>query len=126
MTQNNCQPLSPIAAKQITCILPDNGADKELMQALRNEKKVLRTHSVACRGIAVLQRAVSKHDQLPESTLVRMVMIAVQEDEADALFDHIYETAGICREGGGIIFMGPLQNVTPFELPDNIPDEIAR
>ena len=56
---------------------------------------------------------ISKHDQLPE-------------DEADALFDYMYETAGIFQEGGGIIFMGPLHNVTPFELPDNIPDEIVQ
>lgn len=126
MTPGSYQPLPRKAAKLITCVLPDNGTDKVLMQALRHEKQILRTSSVACRGIAVLQSAKSKRDRLPEPNLVRMVEIAVAEDEADALFDYIYETAGIGHKGGGTIFMGPLVNVTPFELPEGVPDEKKR
>lgn len=126
MNPGVCQPPSQVAAKLITCVLPDNGTDKVLMKALRHEKQVIRTSSVACRGIAVLQSVKSKHDQLPESNLVRKVEIAVSEDEADALFDYIYEIAGIGQRGGGAIFMGPLINVTPFELPEGVPDENSR
>ncbi len=117
------QPLPKKAAKLITCVLPDDGSDKTLMQALRHEKQVITTSSVACRGIAVLQSAKSKHDRLPEATLVRKVEVAVAEDEADALFDYIYEKAGIGQKGGGVIFMGPLINMTTFELPEGVPDE---
>ena len=126
MTPGVCQPPSQVTAKLITCVLPDNGTDKVLMKALRHEKQVIRTSSVACRGIAVLQSVKSKPDQLPESTLVRKVEIAVSENEADALFDYIYEIAGIGQKGGGAIFMGPLINVTPFQLPEGVPDEKSR
>ena len=126
MTPDSYQPLPKKAAKLITCVLPDDGSDKALMRKLRQEKQNINTSSVACRGIAVLQRAQSKHDRLPEPHLVRMVEVAVAEEEADALFDYIYETAGIGHEGGGTLFMGPLTSMTPFELPEGVPDEKAR
>ena len=125
MTPDSNQPLPQKAAKLITCVLPDNGSDKALMRKLRQEKQIINTSSVACRGIAVLQRAQSKRDRLPEPHLVRMVEVAVAEEEADALFDYIYETAGIGHKGGGTIFMGQLINMTPFELPEGVPDEKA-
>ena len=123
MTTGSYQPIIQKAAKLITCLLPDDGTDKVLMQGLRQEKQLIRTYSVACRGIAALQSAQSQHDQLPEPTLVRMVKVAVAEDEADALFDYIYQTAGIGQQGGGTIYMGPLTNITPFELPGDVPEE---
>jgi nitrogen regulatory protein PII len=56
---------------------------------------------------------------------VRKVEVVVADDEADAVFDYIYETAGIDHKGGGVIFMGPLINAKPFELPEGVPDEKA-
>ena len=125
MTPDSNQPRPQKAAKLITCVLPDDGSDKALMRKLRQEKQIINTSSIACRGIAVLQRAQSKQDRLPVPHLVRMVEVAVAEEEADALFDYIYETAGIGHKGGGTIFMGPLINMTPFELPEGVPDEKA-
>ena len=126
MTADSDRPLPTKAAKLITCVLPDDGSDKALMRKLRQEKQIINTSSIACRGIAVLQSAKSKRDRLPEPNLVRMVEVAVAEEEADALFDYIYETAGIGHKGGGTIFMGPLTSMTPFELPEGVPDEKAR
>lgn len=123
MTQDGYQPLSKKAAKLITCVLPDDGSDKALMQALRHEKQIIRTSSVACRGIAVLQCAKDKHDRLPEPTLVRKIEVVVADHEADAVFDYIYEKADIGHKGGGVIFMGSLVNITTFELPEGVPDE---
>jgi len=123
MTADTDTPRTQATAKLITCILPDNGTDKILMQALRNEKQIITASSVACRGIAILQSAHCKPDHLPESTLVRMVSIAVPVEEADALFDYIYLTSEIGHVGGGTIYMGPITKLTPFELPKDIPDE---
>lgn len=123
MSSNTDTRRTQTPAKLITCILPDNGTDKIVMQALRHEKQIITANSVACRGIAILQSAHCKHDQLPKSTLVRMVRVAVPVDEADALFDFIYVTAEIGHIGGGTIYMGPLTNLTSFELPKDIPDE---
>jgi nitrogen regulatory protein PII len=125
MTPDSNQSFPQKVAKLITCILPDDGSDKALMRKLRQEKQIINTSSVACRGIAVLQRVQSKRDRLPEPHLVRMVEVAVAEEEADALFDYIYETAGIGHKGGGTIFMGPLINMTSFELPEGVPGEKA-
>ncbi len=120
---DSVHPLPKEAAKLITCVLPDDGSDKTLMQALRHERRILRTSSVACRGIAVLQCAKSKHDQLPEATLVRKVDVVVADHEADAVFDYIHEKENIGHKGSGIMFMGPLINMTTFELPEGVPDE---
>lgn len=123
MTSDMNQPFSARVAKLITCILPDNGTDKILMRALREEKQITTISSIACRGIAILQSAHCKHDQIPEATLVKMVKVAVPEQGADELFEYIYTTAKIGHVGGGTIHMGPLTHLTPFELPQDIPDE---
>ncbi len=54
---------------------------------------------------------------------MRLVTIVVDADEADALFDLIYEQADIHRPGGGGLFMTPLTFATPFVLPEGIANE---
>jgi hypothetical protein len=109
-------------AKLISCILPDDGTERRLLAWLR-EQGITRAESVYCRGHSVLREAVARRGKLPEPSLVRMVRIVADGDEAEALFDRIYEQADIHRPGGGALFMTPLLFATPYPLPEGIADE---
>ncbi len=111
------------AAKLISCILPDDGTDRRLMHWLLDQKGVTRANSVYCRGHSVLRKASAPRGKLPEPSLVRLVTIIAAADEADALFDRIYEQADIHRPGGGALFITPLTHATTFALPEGVANE---
>ncbi|MFB1486338.1 MULTISPECIES: hypothetical protein [unclassified Thiocapsa] len=87
-------------AKLISCILPDDGTERRLLAWLR-EQGITRAESIYCRGHSVLREAVARRGKLPEASLVRMVRVVADGDDAEALFDSIYEQADIHRPGGG-------------------------
>ncbi|MCF7984064.1 MAG: hypothetical protein K9L70_06645 [Thiohalocapsa sp.] len=123
MSQARTSPeVSGRAASLISCILPDDGTERRLLAWLR-QQGISRADSVYCRGHSVLREAVTRRGKLPEPNLVRLVRIVVDADEADALFDRIYEQADIHRPGGGALFMTPLRYATPFPLPEGLGDE---
>ena len=111
------------AAKLISCILPDDGTEHRLLRWLRDQQGVTRANSVYCRGHSILKEVSARRGKLPEPTLVRLVRIVVDAEQADALFDRIYEQAQIHRPGGGALMMTPLLFATPFALPADIADE---
>ncbi|MEN8166665.1 MAG: hypothetical protein ABFR65_04200 [Pseudomonadota bacterium] len=113
------------ACKLITCVLPNDGSDKKLIRALRDEKKIFRANSISCLGEAILADVVTKFGELPEPTLVRRVDVVVPEADADDLYDYIYEKARIGRHQGGAIWMRALSLTSPFTLPEDVPVEDA-
>jgi hypothetical protein len=116
-------PIGSKSAKLISCIVPDDGTDRRLLHWLRDQQGITRANSVYCRGHSILREAATRRGKLPEPSLMRLVTVVVAADEADALFDQIYEQADIHRPGGGTLFMTPLTFATPFALPEGVANE---
>jgi hypothetical protein len=109
--------------KLISCMLPDDGSDKMLMRALRNDKQLNTANSVSCLGMQVLADAKTKYGELPEPALVRKVDVMVPAAEADALFEYIYVTANIGRVNGGAMWQEEVSLASAYTLPEGVPDE---
>lgn len=117
------QPVPREACKLVTCVLPDDGTDKKLMRALRDEKQITRANSTNCLGLAILADARTRFDALPEPILVRKVEVVVPEADADALYDYIFDKAQIGRPQGGVMWLGELYLASPFSIPGDVPVE---
>ncbi len=111
--------------KLISCILPDDGTARSLLRILRDEKKIKRAVSTNCMGLAVLADAKTKFGELPQPTLVKRVDVTVLSEDANALYEFIYNQASIDRPQGGIMWMSDISLASSFNLPANVPLEEA-
>lgn len=110
--------------KLITCILPDDGSHRKLLDDLRaNRKEVVQVSSQSCLGMDVFADAKARPGTLPDAYLVRIVQIIADNDKADDLFEYVHRVAEIGRPGGGVVMQAPLIAATHYELPEGVPDE---
>lgn len=109
------------AAKLITCVLPDDGRDQDLLKLLRAEHDIITANSFQCRGLGP---GTEKKGKLVVAS-VRVVTVVVSPEKADKIFSLIYFKAGFDApiQEGSIMYQGDLLGATPFILPAGVPDE---
>lgn len=112
------------STKLITCILPDDGRDKELLKELRTERGVITANTFQCRGLGP---GTEKKGKKLSVSSVRVVTVVTPSEKADEIFEFIYHKMGFDNpiQESSIMYQGNLLNSTPFQLPEGVPDEAS-
>ena len=105
--------------KVITCILP-KGRSKAVVETLSRERGLTQVDVHYARGVGRITPLA--HRGIGETSEREILTVAVPAEEADELFEYVYEVAAINQPHGGMMFMHPLQMGTGFELPE-LPEE---
>lgn len=108
--------------KLITCILP-RGVALDVLRRLKDEKGIVEAAANSARGMGKLTPL--SHRGVGEQTEKDMLNVVVSADEADEIFEYLYDIARIDRPHGGLIYMTSLGYTTPFVLPDIAPAPAA-
>jgi nitrogen regulatory protein PII len=106
--------------KLITCILP-KGISKDVVKQLKTEKGILTANINNARGVGKIT-PLAYRGIIGSQSEKEILTVVVPVDQADELFEYIYDKANINRPHGGLMYMHALPKSTRFTLPD-IPDE---
>ncbi len=100
--------------KLITCLLPKKDSKAfEMAKLLHDEKGIESANVSSGRGTGMV-KSISYGVWVE----VDILTVIVSEQQAEEIFNFIFEKADINRPHGGFIFQGDLANTTPFILPD--------
>ncbi len=105
--------------KVITCILP-KGRGLPLLKLLTDEHGLTAVDIHYARGLGRITPL--RHRGIGETPEKEVLTVMAPAEDADALFEQIYEIAEINRPHGGLIYMHAPTAATPFRLPD-LPEE---
>ncbi len=112
--------------KLITCVIPDDGTDLELLKNLRTKGDIITATSYQSRWVCSLTGATGsagKKRRGLAAQAVRVLSVVVAEGYAEEIFQYIYDQTQIGEPNGGLMYMGPLGTATLFSLPDGVADE---
>ena len=101
--------------KLITCILP-HGLALDVVQKLKDEKGIIEANVNNARGRG--KPTLQAHRGVGEQTEKEILTVVVPSDQADELFEYIFDMANINRPHGGLIYMCRLKQASSFVLPD--------
>jgi nitrogen regulatory protein PII len=102
--------------KLITCILP-KGISKEVVKQLKTEKGILTANINNARGVGKIT-PLAYRGIIGSQSEKEILSVVVPADQADELFEYIYELANINRPHGGLMYMHALTVTTRFTFPD--------
>jgi hypothetical protein len=95
--------------KLITCIMP-RGTGPEIVEALHAEHGIASANVINGRGVSERKRYFAEE--------VDVLMVTVNQSQADEIFDYIHERAGVGTSRGRLMFQQNLSTANSFEMPD--------
>ena len=106
--------------KLITSIIP-KGAGRRVLQGLRREHGINTGNINMARGVGMSNPLFTRG--LGEQTEKEILTVVVSAEQADEIFDFIFDLADIGEPHHGIIFQSTLLCSSAYDLPQGLAEE---